>query len=158
MRFFVFGILLLTPFLTLAQTFNSYCVDLKVALLRKEPKLDSKTIAELGKYTPVKPTGKKEGRFIEVVTQSGRKGWVRLGEVSKDYQCVSVAVNKSRLRKGPGDDFPKDVVAQRGDGFLDLGGEDGWTKVERADGSSAWIRLEHTWKPRSKLRMSFDDK
>jgi hypothetical protein len=143
---------------SLAQMNSSVCVDLKIAPLRKDPKMDAKTIVEYSKYTPLKLTGKKDGRFVQVTDQRGRTGWLRMGEVSSDYSCLSVKVDKSRMRKGPGSDFPRADVAQRGDGFLDLGGEDGWTKVESADGTSSWIRLEHTWKPRSKVRMSFDGK
>ncbi len=111
---------------------------------------------KLSQYTPLSWTGKKESGWLEVKDMNGKNYWVRRRDISFDMKCLSVQVQKSRLRSGPGENFDRAPVAQKGDVFLDLGGEDGWTRVENAKGEKAWINLDHTWRPASKMRMVFD--
>lgn len=80
---------------------------------------------------------------------------MRAKDLSSSMRCLSVRVQKSRLYKGPGVDFEKDFLAKKGDSFIDLGGEDGWTRVQDAEGKVSWINLDHTWKPETKIRMTF---
>lgn len=126
------------------------------AVLRARAKKDSPEIAKLKKYSPLKLTGKHDGSWLEVQDYSGRVGWVRSSEVSRKLQCVVVKVDRSGLRSGPGKEFPLDSTAMRGASFLDLGGEDGWTRVQDADGHVAWINLDHLWRPTMRLRLSFE--
>jgi hypothetical protein len=111
---------------------------------------------KLSQYTPLSWTGKQEGGWLEVKDMNGKNYWVRRRDLSFDMKCLSVQVQKSRLRSGPGDNFDRAPVAQKGDVFLDLGGEDGWTRVENAKGERAWINLDHIWRPSSKMRMVFE--
>jgi len=110
---------------------------------------------KLSQYTPLTWTGKKENGWMEVKAMSGRSYWVRRRDLSFSMKCLSVQVNQSRLRTGPGSQYERAPVAQKGDVFLDLGGEDGWTQVMNAKGEKAWINLDHTWRPASKMRMVF---
>lgn len=59
------------------------------------------------------------------------------------------------MYKGPGPKFEKADLAEQGMVFMDMGGEDGWTQVQNAEGKRAWINLDHTWKPAARVRMSF---
>lgn len=130
-----------------------------IAKRSKKSKKKSIPLQEPGvvflKYTPFKFAGKKERGWLEVQSMDGKTYWLRSRDVSFQLQCLSVRVNKSRMFEGPGPDFPKLGVAEKGDSFLDLGGEDGWTRVRDADGNESWINLDHIWKVNSRVRMSF---
>jgi hypothetical protein len=122
---------------------------LKKEVEKKDPPI------RISKYTPLNWTGKREGRWIEIQTMLGQTYWVRRKDVSTSLRCLTVKVEQSRLHKGPGPTFEKGEVALRGDVFLDMGGEDGWTRIQDAYGMKAWINLDHVWKPESLIRMSF---
>jgi uncharacterized protein YgiM (DUF1202 family) len=110
---------------------------------------------KLSQYTPLTWTGKKENGWMEVKAMNGRNYWVRRRDLSFSMKCLSVQVKQSRLRMGPGSQYERAPVAQKGDVFLDLGGEDGWTQVMNSKGEKAWINLDHTWRPASRMRMIF---
>ena len=118
-------------------------------------KVKEETI-KLSQYTPLTWTGKKESGWLEVRSMDGHNYWVRRRDLSFNLKCLSVQVKQSRLRTGPGSQFERAPVAQKGDVFLDLGGEDGWTQVENSKGEKAWINLDHTWRPTTKMRMVFE--
>lgn len=108
-------------------------------------------------YTPVRLTGKSQGQRLEVQNMKGATAFVARRELSFGMRCVTVKVERSRLRKGPGKDFKPAQLSERGESFIDLGGEDGWTQVQNQKGEKAWINLDHTWTPTSrKMRLSFD--
>lgn len=109
------------------------------------------------KYTPLRKTGNREGRWAEVQTSRGKKFWVRNRDLSTKFQCLIVRVQKTRLYKGPGNNFEPSQMAEKGSVFLDKGGEDGWLQVESSDGVKAWINMDHVWKPTSTMRMSFEN-
>ncbi|MFN7454467.1 MAG: SH3 domain-containing protein [Pseudobdellovibrionaceae bacterium] len=132
------------------------CVIEAGAKLRKGPSAKSEVIANLEKFTPVKLSGKVENKFYEVTDAKSRKGWLRTSQVNQELTCLTVKVEKSRLRSGPGTEYDPKGLAKKSEVFRDLGGEDGWTQVENARGEKAWINLDHTFKPRSKVRMSFE--
>lgn len=72
-------------------------------------------------------------------------------------QCVLVRAQRSRLRRGPGKNFPKtSITAEQGQVFKDIGGEDGWTRVVDPKGNVSWVNLDHVWRPSARLRMSFE--
>lgn len=123
---------------------------------KKNAKLHDDNSIKLSQYTPLTWTGKKENGWLEVRTMTGQSYWVRSRDVSFNMKCLSVQVKQSRLRMGPGNGYERAPVAQKGDVFLDLGGEDGWTQVENSKGEKAWINLDHTWRPASTMRMVFE--
>lgn len=132
------------------------CVATQVTSFKSHTKKNSPEIAKLKKYTPLKLTGKKEGSWVESQDFAGRVGWVQSRDLSRKYQCVSVQVEHSSLRSGPGKEFALESRVTRGTSFLNLGGEDGWTRVQDAEGHIAWINLDHLWRPTLRLRMSFE--
>jgi hypothetical protein len=144
-----------------AHAERTVCVRVKETFAQVTPKpLKARDLAKerrlkLLKFTPLTWTGKKQGRFFEVQTREGATVWIRKSHVSFTESCVLVRVEKSRMMKGPGKKFEKDRLAQKGDSFLALGGEDGWTQVQDSNGNTAWINLDHIWRPSSKIRMSF---
>lgn len=135
---------------------QSFCVIKSKAILYESASNRSKEVLSLEKWTPLQGVGKPQKGFRHVKTSRGVLGWVRTSQVTEGKSCVAVRVDRSRLRSGPGTEFEARELAQRGDVFLDLGGEDGWTKVQDDQGKEAWINLDHLWRPHSKMRMSFD--
>ncbi len=132
------------------------CVATLVTSFKSHAKKDSAEISKLKKYTPLKLTGRKDGAWVESQDFSGRVGWVQSRDLSHKYQCVSVQVDRSSLRSGPGKEYGLDSTVTRGASFLNLGGEDGWTRVQDAEGHVAWVNLDHLWRPTLRLRMSFE--
>lgn len=135
---------------------DNYCVSVDFAVIRAQAKTSAKHIVKVPMYTPLKSTGKKEGNFIFVQDFSGRKGWVHQGQVRMDLSCVAVKAAKVKLKSGPGSEFETVMTPNKGEGFRDLGGEDGWTQVENAKGEKAWIHLDKVWRPSTTFRMSFE--
>jgi hypothetical protein len=156
--FTYFGIL---PYLS-AQVAQPVCIkvkEAKVGSLQKKQKNKNQITeneTKLSKYTPLFWTGEKQGNWIEVKDVSGRSHWVRRKDVSLKLKCVTVRVAKSKLRTGPGSDYPTSEVISKGEGFLDLGSEDGWIKVKSKEGQEAWMNLDHIWRPSNKFQMKFE--
>ena len=134
---------------------DGVCVSNKDVVSHAEPRASAKTVATFSKYTALKLTGKAKKPWVEVEEYDGRLSWVPRNSLSSRLNCVVVRVDKSRLRKGPGEDFPAENLAQRGEGFLNLGGEDGWIQVQSSTGQKSWLNMEHSWHPTYKTRMSF---
>lgn len=110
------------------------------------------------KLTPLQLTGKRVGKSLQVQDFEGKVSLVPRKNLKLGQKCLLVRVQKSRLRDGPGSSFKPAEVSKKGDVYLDLGGEDGWTQVQSAEGEKAWINLDHTWSPFSnQMRMSFED-
>lgn len=156
MKFFI-PFLFVLGLSAFANAQQAVCVRVEKAgvFQNPNPKKAAKPLYEADKYTPMTFTGKREGRYMQVENYKGDNVWVRARDVSSNITCVTVRVGKSRLRKGPGDEFPKSELANQGQSYLDLGGEDGWTLVENTEGQKSWIQLEHIWRPTSRVRMSF---
>lgn len=124
---------------------------------RKPQTINKKTKPiTLVKYTPLFWTGEKEKGWLKVEDMRGNPLLIRKKDISFNMKCVAVHVGKSRLRKGPGSQYEQAPVAKRGDGFLDLGSEDGWIQVMNNKGEKAWINIDHTWRPTSRMRMKFE--
>lgn len=110
------------------------------------------------KYTLLKLSGKKKGSQVEVEDLDGKLSWVQRKDISINRKCVVVKTAKSQLRLGPGKEFGSVGIVEKGAAFLDLGGEDGWTRVQNFKGEKAWVNLDHLWLPvGKKMRMSFED-
>jgi len=154
MRFIVFlSAILLVSFSSLSM---AACVRAKKASFHKDPTSRSKEIYSVGKYFPFLPTGKKEKGYSQVQDMDGKIGWVRSRDLNWHWNCLAVKVQKSKLRSGPGTQFSSAETAEKGESFLDIGGEDGWIQVQNADGEKQWVNLDHIWKPREAMRMSFE--
>ena len=122
---------------------------------KEEPKPAKENPMKINQYTPLSWTGKQEGRWLEVRNMSGQTFWMRQKDLTSSMNCLSVRVDQSRMYSGPGPDFEKAEIAKKGDVFVDLGGEDGWTQVQSSDGKKAWINLDHIWRPAARMRMTF---
>lgn len=112
------------------------------------------------RYMPLQPTGTTKGSWTEVSDVDGAKHWVQDRDVTTKLTCLVVKTKRSRLRLGPGSQFEMAPggVADRYSAFVDKGGEDGWAQVEDEMGQKGWINLDQVWKPRRKVRLSFDSK
>jgi hypothetical protein len=127
----------------------------KPVVKRPKGSLPAEPPLKLAKFTPVNWTGEREGSWFQIQTFDGKLLWIRRKDLSFSWICLQVVVGQSRMYGGPGPTFPKMDIAQKGDVFRDHGGEDGYTRVENAEGRINWINLDHTWKPTSRFRMSF---
>ena len=136
---------------------STVCVRVSEAQLKSSPEKNGVEVGKVPKYTPFKLPGKKQGSWIQVEDMEGHQSWIRRSEVSTSMKCLKVIVDRTRMHRGPGKSFPVGDLVERGDSFLDLGGEDGWTQVQNSKGEKSWINMDHTWKPYSRLRMSFEN-
>ncbi len=152
----IYRLFLISIFFTVSA--GAACTTSSVLELRGKPDPKAKVVKAVGKYTPVVLTGKKQKKFIEIKDQFGKHYWVRGGRFSQELNCVSVKPDKSLLRTGPGSDYESyPNPARQGEGFIALGGEDGWAQVEDEKGNRYWIDMDHLWRPDSaKTRISID--
>jgi hypothetical protein len=153
---FLFCLLFFLSALAEAQPF---CVKTPGAKLRWKPEFSQKVVWRAMRFTPLSGTGKAKGPFLEVSNVDGTAFWIHKNDVTTRYRCLVVKVGKTSLRKGPGHRFAsaKNAFAEKHEAFRDLGGEDGWTLVQDEGGDVAWINLQETWKPKSKIRLSFEE-
>jgi SH3-like domain-containing protein len=108
---------------------------------------------------PLQGTGKVKGGFVEVVDLDGEEHWAQFADLSQRTRCLVIRVREVRVRQGPGTDFPQALVASsdKYSPFRDLGGQDGWTRVQDDTGAKGWVNLDHVWKPLGhRLRVTFD--
>lgn len=135
-----------------------FCVQRAGAELRSSPSSSAQISWKVPLHMPLMGTGVKKNGYYEVTDVDGQKHWAASGDVTTQKKCLVVKAKKAKLRSGPGPEFGVSGlgVADRYYSFVDLGGEDGWTKVQDESGSQAWINLDQVWKPSHKLRMSFD--
>lgn len=141
-----------------AQPPASVCVTKAGAVLRTEPSLSAPMSWKAPKYTPLATTGQAKRGFYEVTDIDDQKHWISTRDITSRIRCTAVRVKRARIRQGPGNEFNLSPIgiADRYYTFLDLGGEDGWTQVQDEMGQRGWVNLDVLWKPRTKLRMSFD--
>lgn len=136
---------------------QSYCVTKNGARLRRTASAQAAVTWQVPQFMPLAGTGKKQGSWIEVRDMDDQVHWVNGAEVTTKQTCLVVKVKLARLRQGPGKSFQASEMgmADRYMAFRDLGGEDGWTQVEDAEGEKAWISLDSIWKPVRRTRVSF---
>lgn len=137
---------------------QSYCVKKPATQLRYAPRMKAKVSWRVPKYMPLQGTGKKKKPFVEVVDVDGKTHWVLESDITKQWSCLVVKSKMASLRDGPGLNFNAAKIPQvdKYTAFLDLGGEDGWALVEMETGQQSWVDLDRTWRPRSRIRMSFE--
>jgi hypothetical protein len=138
---------------------HNYCVKTPGAKLRWKPDVRQKAVWRAMRFTPLLGSGKMRGAFLEVTNVDGTTFWIHKSDVTSRYSCLVVKVKRTTLRKGPGNNFgsAKTAFAEKHEAFRDLGGEDGWTLVQDEMGEVSWISLDQTWKPKSKIRLSFEE-
>lgn len=130
------------------------------AQLKAAPSKSAKVSWRVPKYMPLQGTGKKKKQYVEVLDVDGRSHWAHESDLTKQWSCLVVKSKSAALREGPGTEFQPARIPQvdKYTAFLDLGGEDGWALVELETGMQTWIDLERTWRPRTRIRMSFEPK
>lgn len=137
---------------------QSLCTTKSGVRLRKSASPKAAVTWKVPRHMPLLGTGKRQGNWLEVKDVDGQTHWVTTADVSRRSNCVVVKSKVSRLRTGPGSSYQASPMglADRYSAFLDLGGEDGWTQVEDEDGETAWVNLDHLWKPTQRTRVSFE--
>jgi SH3-like domain-containing protein len=137
---------------------QSFCVKNSAVKLYAQPDEKSKVLATAAMYTPLSATGNKRDHWVEVSDVNSQKSWVQKKHLSSKMSCLVIVVNRTRLRSGPGSEYAlaKMKSAEKFATFKDLGGEDGWTEVEDKFGAKSWVDMDHVWKPKSRMRISFE--
>lgn len=157
---FLFSFLLLSGLSSSVAWGQAYCVKKNKTELKAAPKKSAATTVHVDRYTPLQGTGKSEPGWVEVVDFEKEKFWVQRKLITTAYKCLVVRKKITKIRTGPGKDFPLAEIgsAERSEAFKDLSGEDGWSRVESAEGKSGWVDLNHVWQPiNHRFRMSFEN-
>ena len=136
-----------------------YCVEKAGAKLFLKPSDKGKPLWRAPLYTPLMGTGNRIKNMIEVTDMDSKKYWVNKNFLSGKVSCLAVRVKKTLLRTGPGLSYQAAKVKQAGryEAFVDLGGEDGWTQIQDETGNKSWVNLDQVWKPKNKMRISFEE-
>lgn len=139
---------------------QAYCVKKDKTELKVAPQKSATTPVLVDRFTPLQGTGKAESGWVEVTDFEKEKFWVQRKSVTTAYKCLVVRRKSTKLRTGPGKEFPlaEKSTAEKSEPFKDLSGEDGWSRVEGAEGKSGWVDLNHVWQPiNHRFRMSFEN-
>ncbi len=141
---------------------QSYCVKNDMAKLFPALEDNSKPPTKAPIYTPLLGTGNRREThgemWAEVIDADAQKFWVQKSNLTTKWNCLVVNVGRTSLRSGPGKNFApaKTRFAQKHQAYVDLGGEDGWTQVKDKSGETFWMNIDHVWKAKSKMRISFE--
>jgi SH3-like domain-containing protein len=147
---------LLSIFFIVTSAAEGLCISAQKANLRSGPSSKEPVSWVVGKYTPLLKT-KSKGAWIQVEDVDGQTHWVHRRLVSYSMSCLTVKVQRSLLRTGPGKSFPlaKYRMASRYESFLKLDREVHWYKVKDAEGELAWIYDDHIWRPLKSVDITF---
>ena len=143
---------------------QSYCISHEGAKLHVTADENSKVQWKPAIYTPVLGTGNRKEihgiMWAEVLDSDSRKFWAQKHDLTTKLSCLVISVRRTILKSDPDGKHGngKAKVAQRHEAFIDLGGEDGWTRVKDKSGGIFWVNLDHTWKAKNKMRISFEEK
>lgn len=87
----------------------------------------------------------------------GESHWIARDYVTNEVQCLSVRVNVTNLRQGPGKNFAlvERPVADRYTAFRRLDSKDEWYEVEDANGVKGWLHEDNVWRPTIVQNISF---
>lgn len=136
-----------------------YCVKKSGTKVYSAP--DKKKITDklFQKNWPLLATGKKRSVFVEILDEQNFSYWMRRKDLSTEHSCLIIKKNNTVLREGPGRKYKalKRKTLEKDQAVIELGGEDGWTEVEYESGKKAWIELDRTWRPKNKIRVSFEN-
>lgn len=154
MRLMITFLVMMMPLFSFAQ---SVCVNQETGQLREAPSKFAKATWTVGKYMPLKVVGQK-GKWLEVRDLDNQKHWIHASSVSSQLRCLVISKNTASIRTGPGRSYASASVSMtdRYTPFRDLGGEDGWLKVEDSEGQSGWISSTDVWKPTSTVSLNLD--
>ncbi len=135
---------------------QALCVKLPSATLRAEPKISAATTWIVSKYTPLLRLDRR-GSWYKVQDMDGELHWIHSSSVTSDYHCLTVRVNITSLRQGPGKQYPivERPVADRYTNFKRLGNEDDWYQVEDVNGVKGWVNESNVWRPTITQNISF---
>jgi hypothetical protein len=137
---------------------QAYCVRKAGAKLYSKADERLKPTWRAPLHTPLMGTGNKSNLMVEVTDMSYKKYWINKKNLSGRISCLVVRVKKTNLRTGPGLSYPASKIkyAEKYEAFVDLGGEDGWTQIKDDEGNRAWVNLDQVWKPKNRMRISFE--
>jgi hypothetical protein len=153
MKYFIFYIILS---LYSIESFSQVCTIQNQVILKQEPSFKAETSWIVGKYMPFKVIEYK-GSWIKVSDFEGVSHWGLRRNFSTKFTCLVIINKNVRLHKGPGVRFPASEfeITDKYTPYRDLGGEDGWTMVEDDYGNKGFVPLNATWKPTSKVYISY---
>ncbi|MGE0634610.1 MAG: SH3 domain-containing protein [Pseudobdellovibrionaceae bacterium] len=136
---------------------QNVCTNKDGVKLREAPRATSKQSWVVGKFMPFQVVG-RSGPWLQVTDLQNQRHWVATSDVSSRTRCLVVANSTTALRKGPDRSHASAepfAIADRYTPFKDLGGEDGWIKVQDSMGLQSWISLDAVWKPTMRTRVDF---
>lgn len=138
---------------------QAYCVEKAGAKLYSKPDEKLKPAWRAPLHTPLMGTGNRINNLVEVTDMDSKKYWTSKKNLNGKISCLVVRVKKTNLRTGPGLSYEAAKIkkAEKYEAFIDLGGEDGWTQVKDEQGNTAWVNLDQVWKPKNRMRISFED-
>ena len=105
---------------------------------------------------PLKKIGEKGG-WYKVQDVDKETHWVPKGAVTDNIVCVVVRSKSTRLRTGPGSQFPLAdfQVVDKYTPFKKLGREEDWIFLEDDDGQKYWTADASLWQPLTYVQLSF---
>ena len=149
----IFAIILI---LLVPLSSHSLCVKTEKAFLRSGPGTKYKKTWTVGKYMPLKEIGKK-GNWFMVKDLDNKKHWVHKKLVSANLSCVVVSTRYTKLRKGPGRNYPLADIrnVDKYTPFKKIGREDSWVFLEDDLGHQYWTYDKHIWQPLHYVNVSY---
>lgn len=150
------SLFLLIIVLLIGEKSFALCVNADKANLRSGPGTNYRKTWIVGQYTPLVKL-KSESGWYQVKDQDGEKHWVSKKIVDDEMSCISIKVNKTRLRKSPSFQAPYTVFSRvdRFSAFKVLRRDNTWFYVVDPWGQKGWLNIKKVWRPLKVMSVNF---
>ena len=118
-------------------------VSADIANVRSGPGTQHAVIWQVEKYYPFEVL-KKEKKWYYFKDFEGDHGWLHESLVGK-VNAVVTTCSRCNIRSGPGTEYAKAFVVERGTPFKVTGKKGNWLRIEHAEGHRGWIYKSLVW-------------
>ena len=124
---------------------GALCVVLPNTFLRAGAGFEyPKSSWELSLYTPLQKRDTWNA-WYEVSDVDGDVHWVHMSAVMEGQYCLTIKIDKTHLRLGPGKEYEILQEAKKYDSFQFLRRQGRWSQVANGEGKEFWVLTAATW-------------
>jgi SH3-like domain-containing protein len=114
------------------------------ANIRSGPGITYDILWQVEKYYPIEVV-RKVGEWYFFKDFEGDTGWIKNTIIDRTKTVITSQGNQVNVRSGPGIQYNKVFMVERGVPFKVLDQQGNWIKIEHADGDKGWIYKNLVW-------------
>jgi len=114
------------------------------ANIRSGPGTTHEILWQVERYYPIEII-RREGQWFFFRDFEGDTGWVKNTIVNDTLTVITSKGDKVNVRSGPGTNYEKVFMVEKGVPFKVLQKKGNWLQIEHADGDKGWIYRGLVW-------------